>query len=54
MTMKQLAQLQKARHAHKVTQTSGVQTWYRRNSTDILKARVVSDDTVTQVQNKLY
>ena len=54
MELGQTIQLLKVRFAHKVIQDSDDQTWYKANSVDVLKTRVVSDDTVTQVQNKLY
>jgi hypothetical protein len=48
-----ILQYLKRRETNKVTQTATAQVWYRDNSVDIMTQRTVSDDLVTQVQNKL-
>jgi hypothetical protein len=52
-TYGQIQQYLKRRHTNKVTQDSGAQIWYRDDSVVVLTSRTVSDDLITQVQNKL-
>ncbi len=53
-SFRHILQYAKRRDVNKVTQDSSHQIWYRDNSTDMLCQRTVSDDLVTQVQNKLF
>lgn len=54
MTFANILQLLKQRFAFKIDQDSSFQRWYRKDSTTVLATRTVSDDLVTQIQQKLF